>query len=146
MGAFVVADAPPHDANLQRTLDAALQLRTQGVRIYALAASGVGDTAEYLMRLMAMLTGARHLWLTDDSGIGNSHQEPKVLCYQVARLDQLLSRVLISELNGMRMEALPSQIMREVGHQRNGMCILDFQPSTSTTTTLLNGDAYHVDH
>jgi hypothetical protein len=134
--AFLVADAPPHGENLQATLNTALSLRAAGVRVYGLAASGVGDTAEYMMRLMALVTGARHLWLTDDSGIGHSHQEPKVLCYQVTRLDQLLERVLRSELNGERVEAEPSQVVREVGAQQRGICMVDFQP----TTTALDED------
>jgi len=128
---FLVADAPPHDQNLQATLDTALALRAAGVRVYGLAASGVEDTAEYMMRLMALVTGARHLWLTDDSGIGHSHQEPKVLCYQVTRLDQLLERVLLSELNGERVEAEPSQVIREVGAQQRGICMVDFQHTTT---------------
>eukprot|EP00927_Polykrikos_kofoidii_P076827 TRINITY_DN73852_c0_g1_i1.p1 TRINITY_DN73852_c0_g1~~TRINITY_DN73852_c0_g1_i1.p1 ORF type:complete len:503 (-),score=71.82 TRINITY_DN73852_c0_g1_i1:90-1535(-) len=133
--AFVVADAPPHDGTYQQTVDVALNLRKQGVKVYGLAASGVENTAEYLMRMLAVVTGGRYLWLTDDSGIGNSHQEPKVLCYQVTRLDQLLLRILESELTGARVEASPSQIMREVGKQKSGVCVIDFQPTSATTTT-----------
>jgi len=146
--AFLVADAPPHDENLQATLSTALSLRAVGVRVYGLAASGVGDTAEYMMRLMALVTGARHLWLTDDSGIGFSHQEPKVLCYQVTRLDQLLERVLRSELSGERVEAQPSQVLREVGAQQQGVCVVDFQPTTTmpdVETTLNDGDGDGLD-
>lgn len=127
--AFVVADAPPHDQNLERTLESALHLRRLGVRLYGLAASGVADTAEYLMRLMAMVTGARYTWLTDDSGIGDSHAEPKVICYQVTRLDQLLIRILKSELLGTRVEADESEIIRETGSQFQGVCIVDVDPA-----------------
>jgi hypothetical protein len=136
---FLVADAPPHNENLQRTLDAALAARRRGVRVYGLAASGVADTAEYLMRLLAVVTGARHLWLTDDSGIGGAHQMPKVQCYRVTRLDQLLRRVLESELRGSRVEveaeAGQDQILREVGAQEHGICLVDLSASTGTTTT-----------
>mmetsp|Transcript_9369 Transcript_9369/g.16957 ORF Transcript_9369/g.16957 Transcript_9369/m.16957 type:complete len:496 (-) Transcript_9369:132-1619(-) len=133
--AFVVADAPPHTEQLDATILQVMELRRQGVKVYGLAGSGVGDLAEYMMRLMAVITGARHLWLTDDSGIGFSHQEPKVLCYKVTRLDQLLIRVLNSELQGHRIEAEAHQIIREVGHQEEGVCLLDFQPATTPTTT-----------
>lgn len=132
---FLVADAPPHDENLQRTLDAALAARKKGIRVYGLAASGVADTAEYLMRLLAVTTGARHLWLTDDSGIGNSHQMPKVQCYRVTRLDQLLSRVLEAELQGARIEADQSEILREVGAQDSGVCLIDLSTTTTPPTT-----------
>lgn len=126
--AFVVADAPPHDEDLQATLGAALGLRRQGIRLYGLAASGVAETAEYLMRLMSLLTGARYTWLTDDSGIGNPHAEPSVVCYQVTRLDQLLLRVLTGELLGKRVEANHEEIIREVGRQEGGICLVDVMP------------------
>ncbi len=117
------ADAPPHDQNLKRTLAASQTLRELGVRIYPLAASGVAETAEYMMRIMAATTGGRHLFLTDDSGVGNSHQEPKTQCYVVTRLDQLLIRVLSSELAGVRIEPHQGQVIREVGNYADGVCL-----------------------
>jgi len=126
--AFVVADAPPHDINFRATLDAALGLRKIGVRLYGLAASGVADTAEYIMRLASLVTGGRYTWLTDDSGIGNSHAEPSVICYQVTKLDSLLVRVLQSELLGRRVEPDESHIIREVGSQAKGICVVDVDP------------------
>lgn len=116
------ADAPPHDENLRAALAAGENLRAKGVRIHTLAASGVADTAEYLMRTMAATTGGRHLFLTDDSGVGGTHQEPKVACYVVTRLDQLLVRVLATELAGERIEAGSDQIIRTVGDYDNGEC------------------------
>ncbi len=117
------ADAPPHDADLQRTLEEVSIARSRGVRVYPLAASGVDDTAEYLMRVMAATTGGRHLFLTDDSGVGNAHQEPKTQCYVVTRLDQLLVRILETELAGERVEAHPDEIIRTVGSYHNGVCL-----------------------
>ena len=76
-----------------------------GIRIYPLGASGVADTAEYLMRMGAVMTQGRYLFLTDDSGVGNSHAEPKVPCYVVTPLNQLIERVLNSELRGTRIES-----------------------------------------
>ncbi len=117
------ADAPPHDRNLERTLRASSFARDRGIRIYSLAASGVADTAEYIMRVMAATTGGRHMFLTDDSGVGNSHQEPKTPCYVVTRLDQLIFRVLSSELSGTRIEPQASDIIREVGNYDSGVCL-----------------------
>jgi Mg-chelatase subunit ChlD len=119
----LVADAPPHDENLGRALDAARQARRLGLRIYPLAASGVADTAEYLMRVMAATTHSRYLFLTDDSNVGESHAEPKIPCYVVTRLDQLLIRVIAGELSGRRVEADPDQIIRSVGAQDGGVCV-----------------------
>ena len=120
--AFLVADAPPHAHGVTSFLDAVRQARAEGVRVYPLAASGVGDEAEYLMRHAALLTQARHLFLTDDSGIGNRHQEPKIPCYAVTALDGLLTRVIASELEGRRVEPAREEIVREVGDYDAGVC------------------------
>ncbi|HUN23099.1 MAG TPA: VWA domain-containing protein [Anaerolineales bacterium] len=118
------ADAPPHDENLQSTLAQSQIALQRGIRIYPLAASGVAETAEYLMRIMAVTSGGRYLFLTDDSGVGNAHAEPKVPCYVVTRLDQLLMRVLRYEVSGVRVEAQGGQIIRQVGDYQNGVCLL----------------------
>jgi len=120
--AFLVADAPPHDNQVRALLTQAQTARRLGVRLYPLAASGVADTAEYLMRIMATTTHSRYLFLTDDSGVGNSHAEPKVPCYDVTRLDHLLIRVIASELAGQRIEATDAQILRRVGGHQGGVC------------------------
>lgn len=128
------ADAPPHDENFAAALAAAEDLRRSGVRIYPLAASGVDDYAEFLMRVMAATTGGRHLFLTDDSGIGNSHQEPVVACYVVTALDDLLERVLATELAGERIEPDDDDIVRTVGDYDNGVCGDIPLPTTPTPT------------
>jgi hypothetical protein len=74
------------------------------------------------MRMMAATTHGRYLFLTDDSGVGNAHAEPRVPCYVVTRLDQLLIRVIAGELSGQRTEAAPDQIVRSVGQQDGGVC------------------------
>ena len=120
--AFVVADAPPHDDRVGATVDAVRQARARGLRLYPVAASGVADQAEYLMRASAVLTGGRHLFLTDDSGVGLPHAEPKIPCYQVTALDNLLVRVIASELEGRRVEPSRAEVIREVGDYDAGVC------------------------
>jgi hypothetical protein len=125
---LIVGDEPPHGSlknDMQEAFEAAVGLRGLGVRVYGLAASGVDDAAEYLFRLISLITGARYLWLTDDSGIGDAHGEPEVLCYQVSHLDKLLYRVIRSELTGKRVEVDPAHILREVGQQTAGVCIYE---------------------
>jgi hypothetical protein len=119
---FLVADAPPHDENLARAFTSFKQARKEGIRIYPLGASGVADTAEYLMRMGSVMTQGRYLFLTDDSGVGNSHAEPKVPCYVVTPLNQLIERVLNSELRGTRVEPSAGSIIREVGRYNHGEC------------------------
>lgn len=119
---FLVADAPPHDEKIKQMVPIIEKAREKGIRIYPLGASGVAEKAEYVMRHLALFTQGRYLWLTDDSGVGNSHEEPKVNCYQVTRLDQLISRVIQSELSGKRIEANQDSILRTVGSYQNGIC------------------------
>jgi len=142
---FVVADAPPKPGTYSKTIQAAKTARSKGIVVLGLAASGVDGTAEYLMRLFAAVTGGRHLFLTDDSGIGNSHQEPKIQCYQVTRLDSLLVRVLKSQLVGERVEASDGEIIREVGRQERGVCIIDITTTTTTTAAAVTTDATATD-
>ena len=120
--AFLVADAPPHDENLSRMFELTHIAREKGIHIHSLAASGVAETAEYLMRSISLLTQSRYLFLTDDSGIGNSHATPVVPCYQVTKLSASIVRVIDSELAGQRVEASAGSIITEVGSQQAGVC------------------------
>lgn len=122
---FLVADAPPHDENLKAMLEPVRTARLKGLRIYPLAASGVADKAEFMMRHAGVLTQGRYLFLTDDSGVGGSHQEPSVSCYVVTRLNQLIARVIDSELAGRRVEPSDDDIVRSVGHYEAGVCADD---------------------
>ncbi len=119
---FHIADAPPHKQNALSYIRAAQVAAGQDVQIFGLGASGVGAESEYLMRQASVLSGGRYLFLTDDSGVGNSHAEPKIACYRVTKLKDLLIRVLQSELSGTRREAEPSAVIREVGNYKNGHC------------------------
>lgn len=120
--AFLVADAPPHDENLLPMLTLSHTAREKGVHIYSLAASGVADTAEYLMRSISVLTHSRYLFLTDDSGVGNSHAIPTVPCYQITKLNASIIRAIESELAGQRIEEASTGIIKEVGLQQDGQC------------------------
>ena len=120
--AFLVGDAPPHANKLPETLRAVREARARGLRVYPLAASGVDATAEHVFRTAAVLTQARYLWLTDDSGVGNPHAEPNVPCYQVSRVDDLMARVIASELAGRRVEADPQAVVRSLGSPVGGVC------------------------
>ena len=116
------ADAPPHSQDINTTLDIGRTLGADGVRIYPLAASGVDRTAEAVMRTLAATTGGRHLFLTADSGIGGEKLEPKVECYHVTALDDLLQRIIATELAGERIDAAPEAIRRTVGNPQAGVC------------------------
>lgn len=121
---FLLADAPPHKDKRSAFLGAANTLRPLGVKLFPIAASGVDSEAEYLMRVGAQATLGRYLFLTDDSGVGGSHMEPTIPCYNVQKLNTLVYRVIASELNGYRVPADPKEIVRSVGEPVEGMCTL----------------------
>lgn len=121
---LLVADAPPHDENVGLTWRASEVLRAHRVQIVPVAASGVADKAEYVMRAMAALTQSRYTFLTDDSGVGNAHAAPAIDCYLVTRLNSLLTRVIDSQLSGRRIEPGEQEVIRTVGNYDHGKCIL----------------------
>jgi len=120
---LLVADAPPHEQDFAPTLASTERLRSRGVQIVPVAASGVEDSAEYVMRTMAALTQGRYIFLTDDSGIGNPHAEPNLACYAVTRLDQLIGRVLAGIAEGRRIEPAQGEVIRMVGNYDRGRCL-----------------------
>lgn len=116
---FWVADAPPHAQHMARSITAANALRKQGITIYPIACSGYNDACELTMRSCAMLTGGQFLFLTDDSGVGASHGEPKIPYYHVEHLEKLMVRMIAGELAGQRIEANPADVIRTVGRKVN---------------------------
>lgn len=94
---FLVLDAPPHlneetAASLHSTL---AQAAAMGIRIIPVASSGVDEETEFLTRTAAALTGGTYTFLTDDSGVGNSHKAPTNIDYQTEPLNQLLLRLIL---------------------------------------------------
>lgn len=122
---FLVADAPPHDSYLADMVTWIKESRDSGIHIYPLASSGVGDVAEFVMRIAAVTTHGRYLFLTDDSGVGNSHAEPHIPGYVVTTLKDLMVRIVDSEISGKRVEATPDQVIRTVGNVVNGVVVTD---------------------
>lgn len=121
--ALLVTDAPPRSSNLQAALEASLGLRQNGVRLYGLAAGGASPKAEYVLRLVSLLTGARYAWLTGNGNnnpwhtwlTGTEQGNNPYGCHEITALDRLLVRVLAAELLGKRIE-------EGGGQQDGGVC------------------------
>jgi hypothetical protein len=122
--AFWVADAPHHAQNAAALGSTILQSRGTGIHIYPVASSGIDEFTELTMRTAAQLTGGRYLFLTNDSGIGNSHKEPSIPCYFVTRLDVAMLRMIDIELTGVYHEPRADEIIRSGGNPQNGACAL----------------------
>jgi hypothetical protein len=95
---FLLADAPPQQyAGQDYTYHEAIQdAAANGIAIYPVAASGVDKPTEFLFRAMAVMTGGKYVFLTDDSGVGDSHEEPDITGYKVEKLNDLMVREIRS--------------------------------------------------
>lgn len=116
--AFLLADAPPHPENLGEALNQAQALRKQGVRLHSIAASGKTQETELFMRVASLISLGRYLFLTNDSGVGAPHEEPKDGPYAVQKLSVLVRQIIESELKGEKVIPAKEDILREVGAGR----------------------------
>lgn len=122
---FLIADAPTHaGADTSALFAQVAQAQKAGIKLYPVAASGTDDRAELLMRSAAFLTLSRYVFITDDSGIGGSHAEPHIPCYQVTQLNKLMIRMLYSELEGQLVPHDPADVIRSEGAPEDGVCTL----------------------
>jgi Mg-chelatase subunit ChlD len=95
---FLLADAPPQQyPGTDYSYHEAIQdAAANGIAIYPVAASGVDKPTEFLFRAMAVMTGGKYVFLTDDSGVGDSHEEPDISGYTVEKLNDLMVREIRS--------------------------------------------------
>jgi hypothetical protein len=123
--AFWVADAPAHPGEGQKLANVIRDAKKKGVHIYPIASSDADDAAEYQMRSAAQMTAGRYVFLTNDSGIGNSHAEPHIPCYNVSRLDHAIVRMIQVEMSGKFAAPESNQVVRSVGRPNaEGKCQL----------------------
>ncbi|MDR6460387.1 TonB-dependent SusC/RagA subfamily outer membrane receptor [Chryseobacterium vietnamense] len=94
---FLILDAPPHhsEQNIKKLYSTIKAAAKKGITIIPLAASDTDKQTEYLMRTFALLTNGTYTFLTDDSGIGNSHIKPTIDSYEVEKLNDLLLRLIL---------------------------------------------------
>jgi hypothetical protein len=121
---FWIADAPHHPGKEATVISAIQAFRAKGVHVYPIAASGADPLTELTMRTTAQLTMGRYLFLTDDSGIGGAHLEPKIPCYFVTKLDRAMLRMIATELSGTYYSPAKEDILRVGGDPKDGACTL----------------------
>ena len=95
---FLILDAPPHNntKNREKLRKLTAEAAKKGIRIVPVGASGINKQTEYLMRSMAIATNGTYTFLTNHSGIGNSHIEPTTDEYEVETFNDILVRILKS--------------------------------------------------
>lgn len=97
---FMVLDEPPgvDESTVNKLHTVVKEAAAKGIRIVPLVSSGVthdiDKSLEYLMRSMALATNGTYAFLTDHSGIGNSHTAPSTDSYKVEKLNDLMIRII----------------------------------------------------
>ena len=94
---FLVLDAPAHreDPEVIPSITASLTTATEkGIRIMPIASSGVDKDTEFMLRGFSTITNGTYIFLTNHSGVGESHIEPSIGKYEVEKLNKLLVRVI----------------------------------------------------
>ena len=95
--AFLILDAPAHQdhqgvvESLQKSVET---YAAMGIKLIPVFCSSPSKECEFMCRFFAVLTGGTYVFLTDDSGVGESHVEPTVGEYQVEPLNDLLARLI----------------------------------------------------
>lgn len=95
--AFLILDAPAHGdrVSVMESLHKSIpEFAKMGIRIIPVLASTADKSTEFMCRYFAIATSGTYVFLTDDSGVGNSHLEPSVGEYQVEKLNDLLVRLI----------------------------------------------------
>ncbi len=94
---LLVLDAPPHrdPRTLQRLDKLVREAAAKGIRIIPVSGSGVLLDSEMLCRHINALTGGTYVFITNDSGIGDSHLAPTVGEYKVRPLNDLLVEIFL---------------------------------------------------
>lgn len=92
--AFLIFDAPPHtgtdtETKLQRAIASAAE---RGVHLVPVMASNAARETELFGRAAAIMTNSNYVFLTDDSGVGDSHLEPIIGDYDVELLHDIIVR------------------------------------------------------
>ncbi len=92
--AFLIFDAPPHEGT-DDVLDATVRsAAAQGIRLVPVVASNASRDTELFGRALSIMTGANYVFLTDDSGVGESHLEPIIGDYTVEPLHDVIVRII----------------------------------------------------
>ena len=93
---FLLLDAPPHyNSTVLSSLQTSLMKATEkGIKIVPITASGIDKETEFLMRFLSITSNGTYVFITDDSGVGNSHLQPSVGEYQVEFLNNLMVRLI----------------------------------------------------
>ena len=135
---FLVLDAPPHmqEVNINSLQKSIRMAAEKGIKIIPVTASGINRSTEYLMKTMALATTGTYVFITDDSGIGNSHLKPKNKDYEVEKLNDLLVRLIGKYTNRESCE----EMEEENEEPNNEILFANNNQNSNSTTTIIKED------
>ena len=95
---FLLLDAPPHFTQKNVTLikEQIKLAQEKGIKIIPIVASDANKDVEFLMRFFSVSTNGTYVFLTDDSGVGNSHIKATTKDFKVEKLNDLIVRLITS--------------------------------------------------
>ena len=112
---FLVADAPPH-LDYPQDEDYAVEMmraREKGIKIFAVASSGLDQQGEYVFRQLAQQTMGRFIFILYGTGLQGSLETPHdVEQYSVDRLDSLIVGIIENELEALKSGSQDSMRMQ----------------------------------
>ena len=101
---FLIADAPPqdYDNQLHYTTELA-RAQEEGIKIFAVASSGLDEQGEFIFRQFAQQTMGRFIFILYDDGPQGELTTPHDVGddYTVERLDRLIVRLITAELQSV---------------------------------------------
>ena len=133
--AFLILDAPCHQDSATVALlhEQVLNAAAQGIRIVPVVCSGIEEGAELLMRCIALVTNGTSFFLTDDSGIGDTHLKPTTDSLKVEHLNDMLVRTIVE------FSAMPNCLNEEINDEMvNDEMVNDFIPNPFDAKDLEN--------
>ena len=94
--AFLIFDAPPHDNIDHMMINYIIGEISGFVHVVPVLASTSDRDAEMFGRALGIMTDGSYVFLTDDSGVGNSHMKPIIGQYNVELLHDVIVRIIKS--------------------------------------------------
>ena len=96
--AFLIFDAPPHSGTDDTIISAVKSAAKRGIKLIPVVASNADRETELFGRAIAICTNGTYVFLTDDSGVGESHLEPIIGDYEVELLHDIIVRIINENL------------------------------------------------
>ena len=94
--AFLIFDAPPHSGSkVKESIEKSVKKASEmGIRLIPVVSSNAERETEIFGRALAICTNSEYVFLTDDSGVGDSHLEPIVGDYEVKPLYDTIVEII----------------------------------------------------